>query len=376
MRIAQFISARVMNGAARHCLAFSAALTARGHEVTVFHRPDLREALGGTAAVRFEITDFRRSLRELDRIARRLAASGTQVIHTHMSSAHTLGAVLRAWRGVPTVATAHSRHFQLHWRFNDRVIAPARSTAAFHRRVNRIPASRLVVIPNFVDADAFAPASPGRCAESRRALGLAPDALVIGSVADIIALKRPSDLVSAARGVLGGPDEAVLLLAGAEIDAAEARRLSAASQGLAERVRRLGRVGDVGAVLAACDVFALASLTEEAPMAVLEAMACGLPIAATDVGGVGELAPHELAALLSPPRDVPALARNLQRLAADPGLRRRLGEAGRARALAGFAAGPIVERIEAVLAEAAALRPRWAGAGPRWPAGAGRNLLI
>jgi glycosyltransferase involved in cell wall biosynthesis len=138
------------------------------------------------------------------------------------------------------------------------------------------------------------------------------------------------------------------------------RRLEEASRGLGDRVRRLGRLADVRELLDACDVFALASRTEEAPMSVLEAMAAGLPVVATDVGGVGELVAAGETGLLSPAGDVPALSANIERLGLDAGLRRRLGAAGRARVLAEFTAGAVVGRIEAVLRDAAALRPEWA----------------
>jgi glycosyltransferase involved in cell wall biosynthesis len=358
MRIAQFVSARVLNGAARHCLSLSEALTARGHEVLLFHRPELAEAIQAPPGVQLRTTDYRRGLRSLADLGRLLASSRVEVIHTHMSSAHTTGAILRAWKGVPTVATAHARHFQLHWRFNDRVIAPTRSTAEFHRRVNLIPAGRIAVIPNFVDADRFAPPTPDQRRDARQRLGAGDTTIVIGQVADIVALKRPSDLAEASRRLLEGGD-ALLLIAGAELDREESRRLARASEGLDGKVRRLGRLADVRELLHASDIFALASLTEEAPMSILEAMAAGIPVASTAVGGVSELVSHEATGLLSPARNVPALAASLERLAADAGLRRRMGDAGRARAVQEFAKAPIVDRIERVLQETAALRPRW-----------------
>ncbi len=359
MRIAQLISARLLNGAARLALNLSEALAERGHEVLVMHRPELGSLQA--PGVRFAEVGFRRSLGELAGLARRLDDEGVEVIHTHMSSAHATGVLLRLWRGIPAVATAHSRHFQPHWAFNDQVIAPSQSTADYQRRVNFVSSRRLTVIPNFVDARAITQATPEGRAEARRRLGVDADALVIGQVADITANKRPSDLVAAARPLLEARADAVVLLVGADLDAGETARVRLAAEGLGDRVRLLGRRPDIGAILAGFDIFALTSLSEESPMAILEAMTAGLPVAATDVGGVGELAPEGLAALLSPAGDPAALATNLKRLSDDPGLRRRLGEAGRARALADYARDPIVTRIEQVLGAAAAVRPGWAG---------------
>jgi glycosyltransferase involved in cell wall biosynthesis len=274
-----------------------------------------------------------------------------------MSSAHFHGALLRVFWGVPTVGAAHARHFQPHWLFNDRVIAPSASTAAYHLKVNRIAARRMRVIPNFIEPDVWPQITPERRAAARARLGLDPDALVIGSIADITAGKRPADLVAAARPLLTAG--ARLVIAGAELDAAEAGRVRAAAEGVG--VLLLGRRTDVPEILPAFDIFALASEREEMPIAVLEAMAAGLPVVAVRTGGLPEMAIEGETGFLVPARDTAAMGERLRRLADDPALRAAMGAAGRARAFAEFGRGPIVERIEAVLTEAAALRPGWRG---------------
>ena len=93
-----------------------------------------------------------------------------------------------------------------------------------------------------------------------------------------------------------------------------------------------GSRGDVPDLLARADVFVLASRSEGAPISILEAMAAGLPVVASDVGGVGELVVDGATGLLVPAGDPAALAAALERLLADPELRRRLGAAGRERA--------------------------------------------
>jgi glycosyltransferase involved in cell wall biosynthesis len=356
MRIAELVSARVMNGAARHCVALSQALAERGHQVLLLHRPELEPPPlpDGVTALP---TPFRRSPGELARLARRLKADGTQVIHTHMSSAHFHGALLRAFWGVPTVGAAHARHFQPHWLFNDRIIAPSASTAAYHLRVNHVSPAKMRVIPNFIDPAAWPEITSGRRAAARAQLGLEPGVLAIGSVADITQGKRPSDLVIAARPLLQAG--ARLFIAGAELDAAEAARTRQAAGGLGARL--LGRRADVPELLAAFDIFALASEREEMPVAILEAMAAGLPVLAVDTGGVAEMVQEGEMGFLVAARDTAAMSERLQRLAADPDLRARMGSAARARAFAEFGLDAIVTRIESVLAEAGALRPGWRG---------------
>jgi glycosyltransferase involved in cell wall biosynthesis len=104
------------------------------------------------------------------------------------------------------------------------------------------------------------------------------------------------------------------------------------AQGLGDRVALLGDRHDVPALLAGADVFVLASRSEGAPLSILEAMAAGLPVVASDVGGVAELVADGATGLLVPAGEPAALARALARLLDDRALRERMGAAGRARA--------------------------------------------
>jgi glycosyltransferase involved in cell wall biosynthesis len=100
-----------------------------------------------------------------------------------------------------------------------------------------------------------------------------------------------------------------------------------------DQVELLGARGDVSDLLARSDVFVLSSRSEGFPVSILEAMAAGLPVVATDVGGVAEAVVDGETGILVPAADPNALAGALERLIADVELRRRLGAAGRARAL-------------------------------------------
>ncbi len=116
--------------------------------------------------------------------------------------------------------------------------------------------------------------------------------------------------------------------------------------GLDANVRFLGRVDDVASVLAAADVLVMPSRQEGLGVAALEAMAAGLPVIASRVGGLPEAVVDGATGLLVPPADVPALAAAIARLAADRALARRLGAAGRARVrerftMAGMAAATL-----------------------------------
>jgi glycosyltransferase involved in cell wall biosynthesis len=137
------------------------------------------------------------------------------------------------------------------------------------------------------------------------------------------------DALAATPGV-----RAALVGVGEAREKVEAR---AAALGLADRIRFLGWRRDVDAILAAADALVLPSLANEClPYAILEAMAHGLPVIGTDVAGIPEEVADGQTGFVVAPGDATALADRLGRLAADPQLRRALGEAGRRRVTSEF----------------------------------------
>jgi glycosyltransferase involved in cell wall biosynthesis len=173
----------------------------------------------------------------------------------------------------------------------------------------------------------------GERAAARAELGVGPEDVVIGTIANLRANKDYPTLLAAATEVLRSSLRARFVAVGqgplaAEL-AAEASRL-----GLGPRFSFLGYREDPARVLAACDVFTLASKHEGLPIALLEAMAMGLPSAVTSVGGVPSMVDDDVEALLVPSGMPSRLAAELLRLVDDPSLRRRLGQAAALRATA------------------------------------------
>jgi glycosyltransferase involved in cell wall biosynthesis len=122
------------------------------------------------------------------------------------------------------------------------------------------------------------------------------------------------------------------------------------------RVRMPGNQDDVVPWLRAFDVFALPSYANEGvPQAIMQAMACGLPVVSTPVGSIDELVRDGDTGLFVPPRDVPALRAALERLRADPGLRSSLARRAGEHVRAHFALGGMLDRME-VIFQAAAFR--------------------
>jgi glycosyltransferase involved in cell wall biosynthesis len=122
-----------------------------------------------------------------------------------------------------------------------------------------------------------------------------------------------------------------------------------AQLGIADAVRFVGQQHDVVPWLQALDLFTLPSYGEEGvPQAIMQAMACGVPVVSTPVGAITEAVVAEVTGLVVPPRDPAALATGLARLRDDPALRRRFGAAARERAEARFGLDRMLDRMEAV----------------------------
>jgi len=191
-------------------------------------------------------------------------------------------------------------------------------------------ATRTGVLRHGIDLGA-APPPPSSRAEIRRSLGIANDAPVVICVANLRKEKDYPNLMRAAATVLESHPDAVFLAVGqgpleTELAALHTR------MGLGDRFRFLGYREDVRALLSAADVFALGSLQEGLPVAIMEALHQGLPIVATDVGGVGEAVTDGVNGFLVAPSDSGALASALIAVLEDPELRHRLGVASRTRA--------------------------------------------
>jgi L-malate glycosyltransferase len=200
------------------------------------------------------------------------------------------------------------------------------------------------VIPNFVDAARFQPA-PRRPDVLRDVLGLpgAPPPLLV-HVSNFRPLKRVDDAVRVLAAVRRTAP-AVLALVG---DGPERPRAEALARelGVAAAVRFLGVQLDVRAVLQQADVFLLPSETEGFGLAALEALACGVPVVASRVGGLPEVVADGETGLLCPPGDVPGMAAAVLRLLAEPELRQRLARAARASVEAKWQREPILDRWE------------------------------
>jgi glycosyltransferase involved in cell wall biosynthesis len=339
-------------GAAKIILRLAGMAKAEGWQVDilttdpVFQQAANREGIGsiGLDVIRREIRPVW-DLRGLFRLYGFLRRESYSVVHTHTSKAGFVGRLAARLAGVPVIV--HTTHgFAFHERspipvcvfysmlehvaarWCDRVV----SVSEFHRRwaqeLGICGPDKILAIPNGIVVQNFdARTSP---AEIRRNLGVEQQDFVILSTGRLAHEKGLEHLIEAAAILRRKRQRFRVVLAG---DGPLRARLEGLARDLdvTDRVTFLGYREDISDLLAACDLVVLPSLREGLSIALLEAMAAGKPIVATNIGSNSSVATGADMALLVPTCDPPALCDAILRFSQDPAMRARLG--GNARRL-------------------------------------------
>lgn len=300
-------------------------------------------------------------LRTLAQLMKLFRTFRPHVVHTHLAKAGVLGRLAARLTGVPVVIhTFHgnvlsgyfgpgrSRAFALIERGMARLSTCVAAISPGQRRELEARGiatrDRIVELPLGLDLEPFLRAAPGAL---RDELGLSADIPVVGVVARLVAIKRIDVFLAAAERVVARRPDLICVVLG---DGPLRPALEEQARERALPVRFLGWRADLPAVYADLDVVVLTSDNEGTPVSVIEALAGGRAVVATDVGGVRDVIGSDGGRLV-PPRDPDAVATAILELLADPSLRSRLGATGRTRVYPEYDASTLVRRVTSLYEE-------------------------
>jgi glycosyltransferase involved in cell wall biosynthesis len=262
------------------------------------------------------------------------------VVHSHLYHANLYGRLAARRERIPAVASVHNTYAQSKWhrrllnrylaRYTHVVTASSADVERDLLLVDRLPRAKVMRLPNCIDLSRVrTDVAP---AEAKRRLGFADADCLIGAVGRIEEQKGHAYLLEAFAQLRSrtGAENLKLLVVGDGRLLPQLREM-AARLGIADACRFPGQIARLADVYRAIDVFVMPSLWEGLSLAMLEAMAAGLPVVATEVGGARDVLGDNEWGLLVPPRDASALARAIDRLLANPRDRETFAARGAAR---------------------------------------------
>ncbi|MBD3306534.1 glycosyltransferase [candidate division KSB3 bacterium] len=282
------------------------------------------------------------------------------IVQSYLFWANVYGAIAAKYAGVPVIITgrrelgaSHLRKRHYAWLQNvsnlcsTAILANSQRVKAFCLETERwVTSQKIDVISNGIDPAKYAPQRSHR--DLKQEFDIPETSPVVGIIANLHYCKGHTDFLHAASIVAASYPEAVFLIVGRDEGMRGHLEALAESLGIAQAVRFTGERRDIPAVLSLLDIQVSASLTESLSNAILEGMAAGKPIIATDVGGSAELVVHETTGLLVPPQQPERLAAAMSRLLGDCKLRADMGHAGRQRVSQKFHIDHTVRQTEAL----------------------------
>ncbi|RZJ07353.1 MAG: glycosyltransferase [Rubrivivax sp.] len=292
---------------------------------------------------------------------------GIEVLHAHLSQAHLLAGIAGTLTQTPVLTTVHARQLttldlEVHRMARSHVSVVAKQSY-FHALGLGVEPALLSCEPNGVDTTLFKPRERAAGEPLRQRLGLTPDVPLMGFVGRLSPEKGPDLFVKAAMlmKVRYPSLTAHAVLVGEGPMRQEVVELIA-RYGLQDRVHLAGVCHDMPALYGELDAVVSCSHTEAMPLALMEAMACGLPTVATRVGGVPDIVEPGHTGWLCGPGDFDDLGRCAGLLLSDEALRRCMGERARERTVQRLDLAPGIARVGALLErlarQAAPAQPR------------------
>lgn len=266
------------------------------------------------------------------------------IVHTHTSKAGLLGRWAAKMAAVPIIVhTPHGHVFYGHFgsiaskffvimekltgSITDRMVALTEAEGKDYNTFLVCNPDKIVAIHSGVDIDRYA-AARVNIEEKKRSLGLDPKGLVVGTVGWLLPIKGPMYLLKAMEGVFKSHPDTSLVYVG-KGDLEEKLKKEAVRISVSDKVTFLGWRDDVPEIMQLLDIFVLPSLNEGMGRVLVEAMAAGKAIVASDTGGIPDLIIHGHNGLLVPPKDSNRLAEAIITLLKDTHRREEIGKNGR-----------------------------------------------
>ena len=271
--------------------------------------------------------------RSIQALVELIRSQRVDLVHAHMPRAHVLAGLAGGLTHTPVVATIHGKSITAQelgiCRTTGSHLIAICHEAYFQTLAMGVPPERVTLIHNGIDTEAFRPGESGQ--EFRQALGIPLDAPLVGWVGRLAPEKGPELFIYAAQYINCQRQDVHFVLVGeGELQASLADMIE--NFDLTDQVHLAGLWTETSRVYPAFDVLAQTSRIEGISLALLEAMACGLPVVALAVGGVPDLVVVGKTGLTAGPGDWVGVANGLLELLAWPDKRRQMGQAGRERA--------------------------------------------
>jgi glycosyltransferase involved in cell wall biosynthesis len=365
MKILQICSARTLGGGEKHLADLANGLARRGHDVyaAVVPASPLPAELSSVPAQNLTELSMRNSLNVASglKLARFIRKHKIEIVHAHMARDYPLAALSARRGGAGLVLTRHvlfplNRIHRLTLRRTARVIGVSQAVAEGLRAQKIFDPDKVVLIHNGIDVDRF---ERGREGIARREQGTNRK-LRVGMIGHIAPIKGQEDFIRAAAVVINGRDDVEFVIAGEDKSRTGANRRSAEELidelNLKRHVRLIGWVEDVADLLPTLDLFISPSRSEPFGLAIVEAMAAGVPVVATMSEGAREIIRGNHTGRLIPVGDVKAMAQAIDGLLSDPEERSRLVKNAQAAVRENFSVEKMLSATEQVYWEALKVR--------------------
>jgi glycosyltransferase involved in cell wall biosynthesis len=282
-----------------------------------------------------------------------IRSEAIDVMQAHLPNAHSLAGILSKLTEVPALATIHGRYlhmrdFEVH-KLTQTNISVVAKTAYYQALTLGVPSGKLKFIANGVDTEVFRPRP--RSSYIHSLIGADPKAPLVGFVGRLSPEKGPEIFLQAASMVhkmhkLPKSCHFVLIGAGSMWDKL---KHEIADLGLDNHVHLVGLQHDMAKTYSSLDLVVSTSFSEAMPLAILEAMASGLPVVATNVGGIPDMIAEGSTGLLSSVGDLNGLAWHISNLMSDESLRAAMGKAARKRAVEKFELNTCIDQTSELL---------------------------